>query len=153
MTLSGQRLNSLLNELADSVGEARAYFSNLDGETIVRLGEWGPAEVLSHLVFWHRANVEGIESVLAGGEPYQPEESIEELNARALDEMAGTPVADLLSEWEDLQVRFEELARAMPEPKAVVRVYSDGTERSLVERIEELAGHIAEHLEELRDRD
>ena len=135
------------------MGEARAYFLKLDGEAVVRPAAWGPAEVLSHLVFWHRANLEGIESVLAGGQPYQPDTSIEELNARALNEMAGSRVADLLCEWEDLQIRLEERARAMPDPKAVVRVYSDGTERSIIERIEEVAGHIAEHLEELKDRD
>ena len=140
-------------ELAGAVGEAREYFSNLDGETIVRVGRWGPAEVLSHLVFWHRANLEGIESVLAGGQPFRPEASIEELNLRALNEMAGSRAADLLCEWKDLQVRLEERARSMPDPKAVVRVYSDGTERSLIERIQELAGHVNEHLEELKDRD
>ena len=146
-------LDSLLEALAEAVGQARAYFLKLDGEAVVRPGAWGPAEVLSHLVFWHRANLEGMESVLAGGQPYQPGASIEELNVGALNEMAGSRVTDLLSEWEDLQNRLDGRARAMPDPKAVVRVCSDGTERSLIERIEEVAGHITEHLEELKDRD
>ena len=73
-------LDSLLEALAEAVGQARAYFLKLDGEAVVRPGAWGPAEVLSHLVFWHRANLEGMESVLAGGQPYQPGASIEELN-------------------------------------------------------------------------
>lgn len=148
--MDSRRLNSLLNELAGVVVEARDYFSKLDGEAIVRPGAWGPAEVLGHLVFWHRANLEGMESVLAGGRPYQPDASIEELNVKALNEMAGSRVADLLSEWDDLQIRLEARAREMPDPGVVVRVYSDGTARTLVERIEEVAGHIAEHLEELR---
>ncbi len=144
-------LDSLLEALAEAVGQARAYFLKLDGEAVVRPGAWGPAEVLSHLVFWHRANLEGIESVLAGGQPYKPDATIDELNARELHEMAGSSVADLLAEWEDLQSRLDGTARAMPDPEAVVRIYSDGTERSLFERIQEVAGHVAEHLKELED--
>ena len=129
------------------------YFSELDGEAIVRPAAWGPAEVLSHLVYWHGAYLEGIKSELAGGPPFGAHETIDELNARALEKMAGSRVVDLLAEWEDLQKRLEERVRAMPDPKAVVRVYGDGSERCLIERIEELAGHIREHLGELEDRD
>ena len=134
------------------VREARAYFLKLDGEAVVRSAAWGPAEVLSHLVFWHRANLEGMESVLAGGQPYQPDASIEELNIRALNEMGGSRVVDLLSEWEDLQIRLEEMAGAMPDPSVVVRVYGDGTERTVYERLDEIAGHIREHVGELEGR-
>ena len=144
-------LDSLLEALAEAVGQARAYFLKLDGEAVVRPGAWGPAEVLSHLVFWHRANLEGIESVLAGGQPYKPDATIDELNARELHEMAGSRVADLLSEWEDLQSRLDGRARAMPDPCVVVRVYNDGTVCTLLERIPELAGHITGHLRELEE--
>ena len=144
-------LDSLLEALAEAVGQARAYFLKLDGEAVVRPGAWGPAEVLSHLVFWHRANLEGMESVLAGGQPYQPGASIEELNVGALNEMAGSRVTDLLSEWEDLQNRLDGRARAMPDPSVVVRVYKDGTVGTLLERVPELAGHITEHLMELEE--
>ena len=124
-------LDSLLEALAEAVGQARAYFLKLDGEAVVRPGAWGPAEVLSHLVFWHRAKLEGMESVLAGGQPYKPDATIDELNARELHEMAGSSVPDLLAEWGNLHSRLEERARAMPDPEVVVRIYSDGTERSL----------------------
>ena len=151
--MSRQRLNSVLNELGSAVGEARLYFSELDGEAIVRPAAWGPAEVLSHLVYWHGVYLEGLESLLAGEPPFGAHETIDDLNARALEKMAGSRVVDLLTEWEDLQQRLDERARAMPDPKVAVPVYSDGTEHSLIEPIQELAGHINEHLEELKDRD
>ena len=65
--------------------------------------------------------------------------------------MAGPRVTDLLSEWEDLQNRLDGRARAMPDPSVVVRVYKDGTVRTLLERVPELAGHITEHLMELEE--
>ena len=150
LVLGRRELDFVLDALADLVDKAQQYFSNLDGETVVQVGEWGPAEVLGHLVWWHRANSEGLDSVLAGGPPNGAGESTEELNARAMDEMAGRRVIDLLCEWECLQNQVEEKARALADPEVVVRIYRDGTPRTLVERIEELAGHIAEHLEELR---
>lgn len=145
-----RRLDSLLDALADSVDKAQQYFSKLDGQAVVRLGNWGPAEVLGHLVWWHRANLEGIESVLAGGPPYGAGESTEQLNARAMDEMAGSPVVDLLGKWEELQNRLDDKARAVADPGVVVRVYSNGAPRTLLERIEEVADHITEHLNELQ---
>lgn len=146
-----KRLDSLLDELAWVVTQARAYFSKLDGEAVVRQGNWGPAEILGHLVYWHRASLEGIESVLAGGPPYGPGETTDELNAKALDEMAGSRVDDLSSEWDDLQNRLEQTARAAQDPDVTVRIYHDGTERTLYERLDEVVGHIREHLGELQE--
>ena len=65
------QLETLLTLLRQTVERATARFATEPGENRVQAGQWGPAEVLSHLVFWHRANLEGIESVMCGGEPYQ----------------------------------------------------------------------------------
>ena len=62
------QLETLLTLLRQTVERATARFATEPGENRVQAGQWGPAEVLSHLVFWHRANLEGIESVMCGGE-------------------------------------------------------------------------------------
>ena len=144
-------LDSLLEALAEAVGQARAYLLKLDGEAVVRPGTWGPAEVLSHLVYWHRAYVEGIESVLTGGPPFGTGETIDELNAKALDEMAGSCVVDLLQEWEDLQNRLEQMAGALPDPGATMQIHHDSTECNLYEPLDELVGHVREHLGDLQE--
>ena len=62
--------------------------------------------------------------------------------------MAGSRIGDLLSELEAFQNRLEERARAMPDSGVTVRLYSDGSKRSLHDRLNEVAVHIMEHLEE-----
>ena len=69
------------------------------------------------MVFWHSVALEGIKSVLSGGEPYRFDAgaTLDEVNAAALAERAGSSIAGMMSELGELQNRMEEGARALKE--------------------------------------
>src|SRR5206468_2025898 len=91
-----------------------ALFSELErqwrggpgGEARSKGEKWGPREVLCHLVWWHQATVEGMESVLSGGKPYRFYASIDEMNARAVGRLAGQDIAQLAELVRQLQARL-----------------------------------------------
>ena len=89
--------------------------------------------MLSHLVFWHRVTLEGIESVVSGGEPYRfdTDATLDEVNAVAVAESVGKSIADMTSELGGLQNRIEDGARALADPGVAVRIYWDGSARHL----------------------
>ena len=145
-----QQMESLIVALERSVTDGLAYFQGPGGQSKVRVGHWGPREVLCHLAWWHQATVEGIESVLSGGTPYRIYASVDEMNARAVGRLAGKNIdqlADLVSQF---QARLVKAARALPNAQTTVLVMGDGSERSVQQRLETMASHWDEHVKELQ---
>ena len=68
-------VEDLIDDVERVVAEGLAYFAGLDYESQPDV-EW----VLRHMLFWHRASVEGMESVLAGGQPFRIPGSVDEVN-------------------------------------------------------------------------
>src|ERR671924_552754 len=118
---ANQQIEERIAALEQSVEAGLTYFQGPGGQAKVKIGHWGPREVLCHLVWWHQATVEGMESVLAGGAPYRIYASVDEMNARAVGRMAGKHInqsgtygaslVDLARQW---QARLVKAARALP---------------------------------------
>jgi hypothetical protein len=145
-----QQMESLIAALERSVTDGLAYFQGPGGQSKVKVGRWGPREVLCHLVWWHQATAEGMESVLSGGAPYRIYASVDEMNARAVGRLAGKNIdqlADLVSQF---QARLVKAARALPDAQATVLVLGDGSGRSVRQRLETIASHWNEHVKELQ---
>ena len=68
---AGQQIDGLITALEQSVDAGLAYFQGPGSQSKVKIGRWEPREVLCHLVWWHQATAEGMESVAAGGAPYR----------------------------------------------------------------------------------
>ena len=45
------------------------------------------------MLYWHRASLQGIESVTSGGPPFQVPASSDEINGEIVAELSGTPVS------------------------------------------------------------
>src|SRR5205823_1680770 len=88
-------VDALFGELEQSVEAGLTYFQGPGGQARIKVGMWGPREVLCHLAWWHQATVEGMESVLAGSNPYRFYASVDEMNARAVGRLAGRDIAEL----------------------------------------------------------
>jgi len=154
---AGQQIDDLLATLEQSVEAGLAYFQGPGGQSKVMIGHWGPREVLCHLVWWHQATVEGMESVATGGAPYRMYASVDEMNARAVGRMAGKAInqadtygaslVDLARQW---QARLVKAARALPDPHTTVLVMGDGNGRSVQQRLETIVQHWSEHVKELQ---
>ena len=110
---AGQQIDDLIATLEQSVESGLAYFQGPGGQSKVMIGHWGPREVLCHLVWWHQATVEGMESVAKNGAPYRIDASVDHMNARAVGRLAGrdlnqpttygVSLVDLARQW---QARF-----------------------------------------------
>ena len=147
---ASQQIESHIATLEHSVEAGLAYFQGPGGQAKVRIGRWGPREVLCHLVWWHQATVEGMESVLSGGAPYRFYGSVDDMNARAVGRLSGKTIDQLADLVQQFQARLVKAARALPDTRATVLVFGDGSERSAEQRLETMASHWDEHVKELQ---
>src|SRR6266849_797325 len=143
---ASQQIESLITALEQSVEAGLAYFQGPGSQSKVKIGRWEAREVLCHLVWWHQATVEGMESVASGGKPYRFYASVDEMNARAVGRLAGRDTAQLAELLRQLQARLAKAARALPDPNATVLVTGDGRGRSVLQRLETIARHWSEHV-------
>ena len=137
-------IEGLIEEAEQTVAEGLAYFSGVDYEAQPE-AEW----VLRHMVFWHRVSVEGMESVLAGGEPFRISGTTDEVNARASADTAGLTTAEVVDALRDFQARMVAAVRKLDDPEVTVVVLKDGTERPASQRLRMTAFHWKGHLAEL----
>jgi len=154
---AGQQIDGLITALEQSVESGLAYFQGPGSQAKVKIGHYGPREFLCQLVWWHQITAEGMESVASGGAPYRIYASVDEMNARAVARSAskainqlttyGASLVDLARQW---QARLVKAARALPDPNATVLVMGDGTGRSAQERLETIARHWSERINELQ---
>ena len=153
----GQQIDSLITALEQSVESGLAYFQGPGSQSKVKIGRYEPRELLCQLVWWHQATAEGMESVAAGGAPYRIYASVDEMNARAVARFAGRDVnqpgtygaslVDLARQW---QVRLVKAARALPDLNTTVLIMGDGSGRSAQQRLETIARHWNERVNELQ---
>jgi hypothetical protein len=147
---ASQQIEERIAALEQNVEAGLAYFQGPGGQAKVKIGHWGPREVLCTLVWWHQATVEGMESVLSGGKPYRFYAPADEMNARAVGRAAGKDTAQLADIVRQLQARLVQAARALPDPNATVLVSGDGSGRSALQRLETMAQHWNERVKELQ---
>jgi hypothetical protein len=147
---ASQQIEERITALEQSVEAGLAYFQGPGGQAKVKIGHWGPREVLCTLVWWYQATVEGMESVLSGGKPYRFYASVDEMNARAVGRAAGKDIAQLANTARQLQARLVQAARALPDLNTTVLVSGDGRGRSALQRLETMAQHWNERVKELQ---
>ena len=145
-----QNLEELLSSLETSAQEVMRYFENPGATSNVRIGEWGPREVLCHFLPWLQFSIEGMESVAQGGEPRRLDVPTDDINARAVAEHAGEEVPQLLAQTRQLHQRLVRAAKAMPDLDAEVMVRFDGNVSTTRQRLEITARHWASHIKELQ---
>ena len=146
---TGTDIETLIAALDHAVNRGLEYFEGPGPQSAARLEDWGPREVLCHMVVWHQSTVEGMESVLSGGPPNRLTAHTDEMNARAVQDCKGQQTAQISANIRGLQARMAAAARALPDPGATVLVRSSGAEASARQRLELIAGHWNEHLDEL----
>jgi hypothetical protein len=145
-----QQIEERIAALEHSIEAGLAYFQGPGSQAKIKVGRWGPREMLCHLVWWHQATVEGMESVLSGGAPYRIYASVDEMNARAVGRLAGTNITHMADMVRQFQTRLVKAARAFTDAQTTVLALGDGTSRSVLQRLETIAHHWDEHVKELQ---
>lgn len=140
----------LIRELDETLTESLTYLTG-DGNASGRVvGGWGAWEILCHMIYWHRATAEGVESVADGGRPRQIEAETDELNARIIASMTGKSMEELEDEVRELHARLVSAVRTIPDPTSPVFVRRSGAASSTDERLRMMAGHWRNHVQELK---
>ena len=148
-----QELENLISSLDQAVEDGLAYFSKLETESDVRVGEWGPREVLSNMIIWHQSSIDGMESIFTDNPPPHMTGKTDELNARAVEATAGQSLGQIIEHMRALQARLLTAVRALPDPTVAILI-NCATERSshvgsnALQRLKILADHWNEHVAE-----
>ena len=138
-------IEELIADVEQAVAEGLAYFAGLhDGSHPD--AEW----VLRHMPFWHRASVEGMESVLLGGQPFRIPGPVDEMNDRAVAETVGLTPSEIVDALRHLQARMVAGVRKLDDPEVTVVTLHDGTERPASQRLRMTAFHWKGHISELK---
>ena len=137
-----------MKRLTAAVEEVAAEFER-DGLAPLSGGEWGPREILCHLVYWHEwyADVAGC---VNGGTPVSPKVgSFPEFNRQSVVELGGAPVPRLVERLRRAQGRLgAELTRMSPHAKMTIKVGATGRgPNCFADRIE---AHFRGHLRDIR---
>ena len=145
-----QSLDDLIAVLEHTIEAGLAHFRQLEAAAKIPLGKIGPRETLCHLVWWHQASTEGMESVGSGGAPYRIYASTQEMNARAVGRLSGQTVSQLLHTAQQWHGRLVTAARAVANPETTVFVQGSGKGDTVRQRIEAIIEHWESCIQELQ---
>ena len=146
-----QKIDGLIASVEEAVKAGLAYFEGPGANSSVKMDIWSPREVLCHLIYWHQAAAEGMESVTDGGDPLKIYASTDEMNARAVGRMAGVTMQRLIEDARRLQTRLIAAARVIPDLEATVLDRDEEGKQSARQRLGIIAHHWNEHLRELEE--
>ena len=112
--------------------------------------EWGPKEVLAHLVYHHELYVKLVEASVSGLPVAPPKGRFRELNAEAVAASRGSTPDELVNRLQKANQRLVELYRQYEPSEIRVEIKAGVKLRTLAELIPEVEAHIRNHLEKLR---
>ena len=143
-------LEEMITQLEQAVEEGLAYLEKAADGASPQIDGWGAKEVLAHMLYWHRASLQGIESVSNGGPPFQVPRSSDEINGEIVAELSETSVSLIATEIRDLQRRLSAAARLVPNLDDTVFIRAGGQAFSTRIRLETIGHHWREHVRELQ---
>ncbi len=144
-------LEKMIAEMEQAVEEGLAYLEDTGGGTSPQVDRWTAKEVLAHMVYWHRASLQGIESVSNGGPPFQVPDTSDVINDEIVDELSETSVSSMAEELRDLQKRLSAAVRLVPNIDDTVFIRVSGQTFSTRIRVETITNHWRDHVRELQE--
>ena len=143
-------LEEMITQLEQAVEEGLAYLEKAADGASPQIDGWSAKEVLAHMLYWHRASLQGIESVTSGGPPFQVPASSDEINGEIVAELSGTPVPVITAEIRDIQRRLVDAIRLVPNLDDTVFIRAGGQAFSTRIRLKTIGHHWREHVSELQ---
>ena len=130
--------------------ETFAYFSGPGRTTTARVDRWHARDVLMHFIYFHDATAWGIQSVGQGGPPWTLPADSDTINevCRRLPEHES--LEDLLTQLRLAHARLMHAARQSPSLDAVCFKRANGEMMTGRQRLQLLAKHWTEHVDELK---
>lgn len=130
--------------------ETFAYFGGPGRSTSARVDRWQARDVLMHFIYFHDATAWGIQSVAQGGPPWVLPADADTINevCRRLREHEGPD--ELLIQLRQAHARLMAAARRAPDLDVVCFRRASGETATGRQRLELLARHWTEHVNELK---
>ena len=112
--------------------------------------DWGPKEVLAHLVYHHELYVNLVEAFVARTPLAPPTGRFRDLNAAAVAASRGESVSRLVGRLQKANRRLVELCHLHSPEAIVVEIKAGAKPRTLEQLVPEVEAHIRNHLRQLR---
>ena len=135
--------------LTKTVGQFCQFIAALPADALVEQ-DWGPKEVLAHLVYHHELYVNLVEAFLAGTLMEPPKGTFRELNAQAVAASREIPPSELVDRFQKANERLVELYQRHDPREITVEIKAGAKLRTLAELVPEVEAHIRNHLKKLR---
>jgi hypothetical protein len=118
-------------------------------ETALTRAEWGPREILCHIVFWHETYARIAHAINTGQDPMPLVGTFPEFNRRSVIELGGVPITVLVARLRRAQRRFAvELLAMNSRSRMTIKIGARG--RGPLEFALKTDAHIRGHLDEVR---
>src|SRR5919204_4427110 len=132
------------------VQDALAYFAGPGRTTNAQVDRWHARDVLMHFIYFHDATAWGIQSVGQGGPPWTLPADADTINevCRRLHE--HETLDELLGQLRQAHARLMQAARRSPNLDVTCFKRANGETMTGRQRLELLARHWTEHVEELK---
>jgi len=148
--LEQQFQRTYLNEvdtLAHAVDDFCLYIEKAP-EKQLNEQEWGPREVLAHLIYWHEQYVNQIEAIKAGKPAEASHSSVKERNARAASASRNKPISVLIKQFREIDLRLRHYITVLDPQMFILK--GQTTPQTLDSILESKIRHIQGHLKWLK---
>jgi hypothetical protein len=138
-----------LEHLTRAVEDFCRWIEHLPAEK-TRAQEWGPREVLAHLVYWHEHYLAQSEAILAGKAFPLPAGRFRDLNVAAVEKLGGAPPAALCRRFRAANRRLCTLALADKPGTISFRIKQGSKRWRLADLLRAVEAHVRNHLQGLK---
>lgn len=142
--------DALIQKLDTVVNDVLAYFGGPGRTTTARVDRWQARDVLQHFLYFHDATAWGIASTALGGPPWPVPADADTVNEVCRRLHAHESFDDLLAQLRLAHGRLLQAARSAPDLDRPCFQRSSGEVMTGRQRLELLARHWREHVEELK---
>jgi hypothetical protein len=147
---TGPDKDSALAELDRVVRDTLAYFDGPGRRTDARVDRWQARDVLMHFIYFHDATAWGIQSAAQGGPPWPVPADSDTVNEVCRRLHAHESFDELLTQLRQAHARLAHAARSAPDLDRPCFQRSNGELLTGRQRLQLLAKHWTEHIQELK---
>lgn len=150
MLRSKQELIEAVNQ---EVNDALAYFGGPALADKTGVEKWIYWDTLAHFLYWHDATTWAIYSAVRGGPPWRLSGTPAQIREASIRMHRWENFAQLMGQALQAQKRLTRGVRVAKDIEAPALELLDGATVSIRESLEQIVGHWASHLRELRAED
>jgi hypothetical protein len=137
------------SRLVETVDRFCQFITTLPASALAEQ-DWGPKEVLAHLVYHHELYVNLVEAFVADTPVAPPKGRFRDLNTEAVGASRGIALAELVDRLQKANQRLVEIYQQHNPSAITVEIKAGAKLRTLAELVPEVEAHIRNHLEKLR---